>query len=276
MNAGQDIFAPGLLRGRHAVISGAGSGICQAIAERFASHGAAVSIIGRNLEKSRAAAERIVAEGGRAEGHSADVRDFDAVKVVLDTAASRFGPVDIVLAGAAGNFVAEAMGMSPNGFRTVIDIDLLGTYHLFRAAYPHIPKPGGHVLAISAVQANMPTAAQSHVCAAKAAIESMIRTLSIEWGPFGIRCNAISPGPVAETEGLARLAPGGGSDWERIRAGIPLGRAASREEIADLALFLVSGAAAYINGTVIAIDGGQSNLGSLPFGSMLQESLRQA
>jgi NAD(P)-dependent dehydrogenase (short-subunit alcohol dehydrogenase family) len=120
----------------------------------------------------------------------------------------------------------------------------------------------------------MPTAAQSHVCAAKAGIDMLVRTLSIEWGPEGIRCNAIAPGPVAGTEGMSRLAPDGESSWDRLLSGIPMGRAAEKDEVADLALFLVGGAAAYINGTVIAIDGGQSNLGSLPFGSMLLDSLR--
>ena len=269
-----DIFRPDLLQGRHAVISGGSSGINQRIAERFARQGAAISIIGRNGDKAAAAADRIVEAGGQARGHAADVRNMDPLQAAVDQAAAHFGPVDICIAGAAGNFVAQATGMSSNGFRTVVEIDLIGTYQLFRAAYPHLRKPGASLLAISAVQSVMPTAAQSHVCAAKAGIDMLVRTLSIEWGPEGIRCNAIAPGPVAGTEGMNRLAPDGESSWSRLLSGIPMGRAAEKDEVADLALFLVSGAAAYINGTVIAIDGGQSNLGSLPFGSMLLDSLR--
>lgn len=270
----KDIFQPNLLKDRHAVISGAGSGINQRIAERFARMGASVSIIGRNAEKSRAAAERIVAAGGRAAGYAADVRDMQALQAVVEQAASAFGSVDICIAGAAGNFVAPAMGMSANGFRTVIEIDLIGTYQLFRAVHPLLSDHGASLLAISAVQSVLPTAAQAHVCAAKAGIDMLVRTLSIEWGPLGIRCNAIAPGPVADTEGMKRLAPGGDTSRERLLSGIPMGRAADKDEIADLAIFLCSGAASYINGTVIAIDGGQTNLGSLPFGSMLMDSLQ--
>lgn len=102
----------------------------------------------------------------------------------------------------------------------------------------------------------------------------LVCTLSIEWAQRGVRCNAIAPGPVADTEGMRRLAPEGDASWARVLAGIPMARAADADEIADLALFLCSGAACYIHGTVIAIDGGQSNLGSLPFGEALLESLR--
>jgi len=270
-----DVFAPGLLRGQHAFLTGAGSGINFRIAQRFAAQGARVSIVGRNLEKSLAAAEAIKQAGGQAEGFSADVRDFDSLLTAIEDARTRFGLLDTVVAGAAGNFVAEAAGMSANGFRTVIDIDLLGTYNTMRAAYAHLRRPGATLLAISAVQSTMPTAGQSHVCAAKAGIDMLIRCLAVEWGAEGIRCNAIAPGPVAETEGMVRLAPEGDSSMARILEGIPMGRNANRDEIADLALFLVSGAARYINGTCIAIDGGQSNLGSLPFGGMLVDSLRR-
>lgn len=271
-----DIFAPDLLKGQHAFMTGAGSGINLRIAQRFAAHGAKVSILGRNLEKAQAAAAAICAAGGEAQGHSADVRDPAALQAAIDQACEHFGPLDIVVAGAAGNFVAEAGAMSSNGFRTVVEIDLLGTYNTFRAAYPRLRRPGANLLAISAVQGGMPTAAQAHVCAAKAGIDMLVRCLSLEWGAEGIRCNAIAPGPVAGTEGMERLAPQGDASWERLLAGIPMGRAASRDEVADTALFLVSGAARYIHGTVITIDGGQSNMGSQVFGQMLVDSLHPA
>ena len=271
-----DIFAPGLLKGQHAFMTGAGSGINLRIAQRFAAQGAKVSIVGRNLEKAKAAAAEICKAGGQAEGYSADVRDYASLQAAIDLACDRFGPLDIVVAGAAGNFVAEAAAMSANGFRTVVEIDLLGTYNTFRAAYPQLRRPGANLLAISAVQAGMPTAAQAHVCSAKAGIDMLVRCLSLEWGQEGIRCNAIAPGPVSGTEGMERLAPEGDSSWERLLAGIPMGRAASRDEIADIALFLVSGAASYIHGTVITIDGGQSNMGSQAFGAMLVDSLHPA
>ncbi|MCO5399698.1 SDR family oxidoreductase [Ralstonia soli] len=268
------VFTPNLLAGRHAVITGAGSGINKRIAERFAKQGARITIIGRNAEKSAAAADGIQALGGEARGYSADVRDEDSLRTVLQTAQGVFGSVDICIAGAAGNFVAEAGTMSSKGFRTVIDIDLIGTFNTFRTVLPFLQADAANLLAISAVQSVMPTAAQAHVCAAKAGIDMLVRTLSIEWATRGVRCNAIAPGPVADTEGMKRLAPDGDASWARLLAGIPMGRAADRDEIADLALFLCCGAASYINGTVITIDGGQSNLGSLPFGDMLIESLQ--
>ncbi|CAN7793743.1 SDR family oxidoreductase [Caballeronia sp. LjRoot34] len=270
------VFRANLLDGQHAVITGAGSGINKRIAERFAVQGASISIVGRNVEKCEAAAAAIRELGGKAGGFAADVRHVDELAVAFHDAQARFGPVDICIAGAAGNFVAEAATMSSNGFRTVIDIDLIGTFNTFRTALPLLTPGRANLLAISAVQSVLPTAAQAHVCAAKAGIDMLIRTLSIEWASRGVRCNAIAPGPVTDTEGMKRLAPDGEASWARLLAGIPMRRAAERDEIADLALFLCSGAASYINGTVIAIDGGQSNLGSLLFGDMLVDSLRAA
>ncbi len=269
-----DVFKDGLLRGQHALITGGGSGINRRIAERFAVQGAAVSIVGRSLERAEGAAEGIRVAGGQARGFSADVRDFDALATSFGQAHAAFGPVDICIAGAAGNFVAEAENISSNGFKTVVDIDLVGTWNTFRAALTLLRAGRANLLAISAVQSVMPMAAQAHVCAAKAGIDMLVRTLSIEWAARGVRCNAIAPGPVANTEGMRRLAPEGDTSWAHVLAGIPMARAADADEIADLALFLCSGAAPYIHGTVIAIDGGQTNLGSLPFGQALLESLR--
>lgn len=202
------IFAPGLLAGQHALVTGGGSGINQRIAERFAQQGARVSLVGRNSHRLDDAARSITEAGGQAEGFSADVRDVEALSGSITAACERFGQLDIVVAGAAGNFVAEANAMSANGFRTVVDIDLLGTFNTFRQSYPKLRRPGARLLAVSAVQASLPTATQAHVCSAKAGVEMLVRCLAIEWGPEGVRCNAISPGPLAETEGMQRLAPG--------------------------------------------------------------------
>jgi NAD(P)-dependent dehydrogenase (short-subunit alcohol dehydrogenase family) len=121
----------------------------------------------------------------------------------------------------------------------------------------------------------MPTYAQAHVCAAKAGIDMLIRTLAVEWADEGVRCVGIAPGPVADTEGMARLAPQGQRSWDRLLQSIPSARAASRQEIADLALYLASDSGRYINGVVIPIDGGFSTVGSLEFGRMLKESVTQ-
>ncbi|GJJ02026.1 hypothetical protein RugamoR64_25640 [Duganella rhizosphaerae] len=270
----RNVFQPNLLEGKAAFITGGGSGINQCIAEHMAGAGAAVTIVGRDLAKAQRAADAINAAGGRAIGLSADVRDYDQVAAALLAAQREFGRLDIVVAGAAGNFVAPALDMSSKGFRTVIDIDLIGTFNTVHAAHAHLAKPGGLVLAISAVQSTMPTATQSHVCAAKAGIDMLMRTLAVEWGAQGIRCVGIAPGPVGDTEGMRRLAPDGQRSWDRLLDSIPSGRAGAREEIAALALFLASGAADYINGVVLPIDGGQTAVGGHAFGAMLLDSLR--
>ena len=148
---------------------------------------------------------------------SIDVRDYAAVQQAIARTRAEFGPIDIVVPAAAGNFPAPAAGMSANGFKAVIDIDVLGTFNTLRAAYEHLGRPGASVLAISAAHATMPIAHQSHVCAAKAGVELLIKTLALEWGPEGIRCNCLTPGPTAETEGMRRLAPTAEAE-DRIRA----------------------------------------------------------
>jgi NAD(P)-dependent dehydrogenase (short-subunit alcohol dehydrogenase family) len=268
-------FQPGLLRGRAVFITGGGSGINRQIATTYALAGAAVAIVGRSMEKARDAAAEIETAGGRAIGLSADVRNYEALRIAVEQAHAAFGPIDIVVAGAAGNFVAPAAAMSSNGFRAVIDTDLVGTFNTLRAAHEFLRKPSALVLAISAVQSSMPTYAQAHVCAAKAGVDMLIRSLAVEWADEGIRCVGIAPGPVADTEGMVRLAPDGQASWDRLLQSIPSGRAAVRQEIADLALYLASESGRYINGVVIPIDGGFSAVGSLAFGRMLKDSLAQ-
>jgi len=145
--------------------------------------------------------------------------------------------------------------MSPNGFKSVVDIDLLGTFNTCRLAFDHLRKPGAVVIAISANQARIAYPLQSHVCAAKAGVEILIRTLAMEWGPLGIRANCITPGPTDDTEGMRRLAP---TEEARARvvAAVPLGRMGTAREIADVAVFLCSDAAAYVTGAVYHCDGG--------------------
>lgn len=251
------IFQPNLLAGKTAFITGGGSGICQRIAERYAQHGAKVMLLGRKQEKLEAAAAGIQAAGGTAATFPADVRDYPALEAAAARTRELFAEIDLVVCGAAGNFPAPVNGMSANGFRAVIDIDLNGTFNTCRAVYAHLRKPGASIIAISATHAFLPLAYQSHVCAAKAGIELFIKSLAIEWGPEGIRANCISPGPIDDTEGMRRLAPTE-AVRERFSAAIPLRRFGTRDEIADLALFMSSPAAAYLTGSVYVCDGGQS------------------
>lgn len=261
-------FRPDLLADKHALITGGGSGINFGVAQSFAAHGCAVTLLGRSLDRTQNAARNIVEAGGRALGVSADVRDFAALEAAVAQACAAFGRLDIVLAGAAGNFPAPVDGISPNGFKTVVDIDLLGTFNTIKAAAPHLKTPGGNVLSISAY--GMPVPMQAHVVAAKAGVDALTRTLAVEWGLRGVRVNAIVPGPIGGTEGMARLAP---DDQARaaVTRTVPLGRLGQPQDIANAALFLVSDAASYVTGVILPVDGGQNMLGGAPQYEMMQQ-----
>ena len=250
-------FGEKILDGKAALLTGGGSGINLAIAKRLAEHGAAVALVGRTREKLDTAAAEIKDSGGRAAGFPADVRDYAALAAAIGSAREEFGELDIIVCGAAGNFPAPALGMSANGFKSVVDIDLLGTFNTCRAAFEHLRRPGASIINISATQAWIPMEMQAHVCAAKAGVDMITRTLALEWGPLGVRVNSIAPGAVDDTEGMKRLAPNEKAR-EFVERMIPLGRFAQKDEVADLALFLCSDAARYLTGVVIPCDGGQS------------------
>jgi NAD(P)-dependent dehydrogenase (short-subunit alcohol dehydrogenase family) len=251
------VFVANQLRDKVALVTGGGSGINLAIAQRLAEHGAKVGLVGRTQEKLDNAASEIARQGGTASGFAADVRNYEALAAAIAATREKFGEIDIVVCGAAGNFPAPALGMSANGFKSVVDIDLLGTFNTCRAAFQHLRRPGASIINISATQAFIPMAFQAHVCAAKAGVDMLTRTLALEWGPQGVRVNSIAPGAVDDTEGMRRLAP-----TDAVRKAffgiIPLRRFSQKSEIADLALFLCSDAAQFITGTVMVCDGGQS------------------
>lgn len=219
---------------------------------------------GRNPDKLAAAVEGINASGGTASGRAADVRDYDAIARALSETHAIWGPIDILVCGAAGNFPAPVTGMSANGFKAVIDIDVLGTFNTCRAAFDFLRKPGASLISISANHASIAYAMQAHVCAAKAGVERLTQCLAVEWGPLGVRANLINPGPIDGTEGMRRLAP-----TEQIRAAVektvPLRRLGTRDDVADLALFLCSDAASYLSGGVYHCDGGQALSGGRAF-----------
>jgi len=267
-------FQPGLLAGKSAFVAGGTSGINLAIAEAFVQAGARVAVLSRRQEKVDAAVAHL-ARLGAAAGYAADVRDYAAVETALRAFCDSAGPIDIVVSGAAGNFVAPATGISSNGFRAVMEIDLLGTFHVLRAAHQWLRKPGASLLNISAPQSTAVSFGQSHVAAAKAGIDMLTKSLAVEWGADGVRVNAIVPGPIDDTEGMARLTPTP-TLRRAFEASVPLGRFGTKQDIANLALFMASDAARYMTGTVTYCDGGQVlTMGGAMSPSRLQQMLAQ-
>jgi len=241
-------------------VFGGTSGINLGIARCFASAGAQVAVASRSQEKVDAAVAALQELGAGPAGYALDVRDVDAVKSALETHA-REGTIDVLVSGAAGNFPAPALGMSANAFKSVVDIDLLGSFHVLQSAFPYLTKPGAAVINISAPQAWLAMPLQSHVCAAKAGVDMLTRTLALEWGPLGVRINSIAPGPIADTEGMRRLAPTDAIE-NRIRMSVPVQRLGTAGEIGQAAMFLASEAGAYISGVVLPVDGGWSVAGA--------------
>jgi peroxisomal 2,4-dienoyl-CoA reductase len=248
------VYESDLLKGRAALVTGGGTGICRGIALAFAAHGCDVAITSRSIAHLEPTAEELRSRGVRAVAKAADVRDAAAVGEMMSAAVGELGRLDILVNGAAGNFICLAENLSPNGFGTVVDIDLKGTFNVSKAALPHLKAHGGSVLNISATLPYLGTVAQSHAAAAKAGVDSLTRVLACEWGPYKIRVNGIAPGPVEGTEGVKRLVS------ERSRASLqehcPLGRMATIDEIANAALYLCSDLASMVNGVTLVVDGG--------------------
>ena len=223
-------FSSDLLKGRAALVTGGGTGICRGIALALADAGCDVAIASRKIEHLEPTAGEIRQHGVRAVAVAGDVRIPADVDGMVSRTVDAFGRLDILVNGAAGNFICLADKLSPNGFGTVVDIDLKGTFNVSRAAHPHLKKQGGAILNISATLQLLGTVGQSHAAAAKAGIDSLTRTLAVEWGPHGIRVNGLAPGPVEGTEGVARLTTP--ASRKMIEEHCPLGRMASIDEVA--------------------------------------------
>ncbi len=235
-------------------IAGGTSGINLGIAKSFAAAGARVFVCSRKQENVDSALEALRALG-EADGTTADVRELAQVEAALVACVERYGKIDVLVSGAAGNFPCLANALSSNGFRSVIEIDLLGTFHVMRAAFPHLNRPGARVINIGAPQAWVAMEAQIHVCAAKAGVDMVTRVLAQEWGPYGVRINTVSPGPIDGTEGMARLAPTPELK-EACEQSVPLKRMGTPEDIGQACLALASPYCAYVTGAVIPVDGG--------------------
>jgi NAD(P)-dependent dehydrogenase (short-subunit alcohol dehydrogenase family) len=245
---------------KNIVVFGGTSGINLGIAKSFAEHGANIAVISRDQNKVNAAIEFLKDCSESTQhivGYSCDVRDADGIKLVATTIFNQLGHFDVVISGAAGNFPALASEMSSNAFKSVIDIDLNGTFHVMQAVYEYLNKNSASIINISAPQSFVAMEFQSHVSAAKAGVDMLTKSLALEWGAEGVRVNSIVPGPIQGTEGMKRLAPTKDAE-NMIKNSVPLNRLGTTDDIGNAALFLGSEYSQYISGVVLPVDGGWS------------------
>lgn len=240
-----------------AVVTGGGSGIGRSVATRFAAGGGTVAVIGRRPEPLDETVALSQAAGGQAVAISCDVRDATAVDAAIDGVVEQFGRLDVLVNNAAGNFVAPAEDMSPNGWKAVIDIVLNGTFHCTRAAARHmLPAQKGTILNVIASYAWHGHPGTVHSAAAKGGIVAMTRTLAVEWADRGVRINCIAPGPT-ETEGAGAALWPTDEARARVLASVPAGRFTTPDEVAENAAFLLSDRSSYVTGDILVTDGGQ-------------------
>jgi NAD(P)-dependent dehydrogenase (short-subunit alcohol dehydrogenase family) len=268
----REVLPDDLFAGKTVFVTGGGSGINLGVARNFAALGAGVAICGRTEERLESARAELESLGARVVTAVADVRDYDALAAAFEETRQELGPIDVLVCGAAGNFLAPAEKLTANGFKAVVDIDLLGSFNASHAAFEQLKETRGTILFISAGQGSVPHYWQAHAGAAKAGVDNLMRNLALEWGPYGIRSNCIVPGPIAGTEGMKRLGPGDDAVHSEFKKTIPLGRYGSVDDIGQAAVFLASPLASYVTGTLLGVDGGTY----LPGAGLMADKLRKA
>ncbi len=251
-------FAPGMLKDRVVFITGGGTGIGRGIVEVLGRLGAKIFITSRRAEVIEAAVGELNDLGIEAACTVSDVRDPEAVERAIAECVEWFGGLDILINNAAGNFNCPTAELSPNGWKTVIDIDLNGTFYCCRYAYPHLKESrfGGRIVSITTGRAQTGWPRAAHAGAAKAGILSLTRALAVEWATDGILVNTVAPGPIAGTVGVDKLYIAEGREQE-ILSQTALGRFGVPADIGNAIAYLCSPGANYVTGTEIAVDGGR-------------------
>lgn len=260
------MFDPELLKGQVAIVTGGGTGIGLAIANRFASAGARIVIASRSAEHLESGVSAVQKAGQEASAYQVDVRDPEQVDGMVTHALRTFGRLDILVNNAAGNFVCRAEDLSPNGWKAVVDIVLNGSFYCARAFGRQLiaARRPGAIVSILANYVWTGSPGTIHSAAAKAGVLSMTQTLAVEWANRGIRVNAVAPGPI-ESPGAARQLWNTPEAADRIRRAVPLGRWGQPREVADAVVFLASPLAAFITGETLTVDGG-AWMGRGPYG----------
>ncbi|KAL5337111.1 hypothetical protein BJX70DRAFT_370374 [Aspergillus crustosus] len=269
-----DSWKDGLFTNKVVFCTGGAGTICSAQVRALVHLGANACIVGRNVEKTEKVAKDLATArpGAKVLGFGAvDVRSFDSLKDAVDRCVKELGAIDFVIAGAAGNFLASINQISVNAFKSVMEIDVLGSYNTLKATIPHLvesaakhkvdsktlkPSPagtGGRIIFVSATLHYTGTVFQTHVSVAKAGIDALSNAVAIEFGPLGVTSNVVAPGPIASTEGMDRLLPT--QHLEKMIKAQPLGRFGSVRDIADATVYLFADTGSYVNGEILVVDG---------------------
>lgn len=274
------VWRDGLFNDKVLFCTGGAGTICSMQVRAFVALGGNACITGRNKEKTEKGAQDIasVRHGAKVIGIVVDVRDAKAMEEAAQRCVRELGSLDFAIAGAAGNFLAPMAQLSSNAFKTVLEIDTLGSFNTAKAVIPHLVESvkkcknsgqsyplgtGGRIIFVSASFHFKGQPLQGHVMAAKAGVDQISNSVAIEYGPYGITSNVITPGPIAGTEGMERLSRNDSKSVAKSRKAVPLGRYGETKEIADATVYLFCEAGSYVNGNILVVDGGQWRVGGV-------------